>query len=182
MSGGVRLVCASLDLIAAEDESVGALCAQLGVHPPGSWPPMFNGPETRTYFRERIGVDPASAPWWAWYMIGEAYGSDFLVGVCGYKGPPSGAGVVEIGYSVAEPHQRRGYASTAVKLLLSKAFADHRVSTVAAETLPDLVPSQGVLPKCGFARTSVRQDGEDGLIWRHERTRDPTGGSSLQPV
>lgn len=175
MTRVVRLVCASLDLLDAEDQSVDALCARLGVLPPSVWPPEFNGPETRAYFRKHLTEDPAQAPWWAWYLVAKEGGTDLLVGTCGFKGPPTETGEVEIGYSVSSPHQRRGYASGAVLHLIERAFADSRVRLVAAETLPSLVASQGVLLKCGFTWMSERLDPETGVIWRYELSRNRIG-------
>jgi [ribosomal protein S5]-alanine N-acetyltransferase len=81
-------------------------------------------------------------------------------------------GLVEIGYSMLEMHQRQGYATEAVRGLLSWAFQNPEVQRVVADTLPGLTPSIRVMEKSGFAFVG---DGpiEDGMpTIRYELTRD----------
>ncbi len=92
-----------------------------------------------------------------------------LVGVAGYAGPPSSDGAVEIGYAIAEEHQRRGYATEAVQALIDRAFAEPSVVVVTATTYASLAPSIGVLTKTGF--TQVSSDPDTGLL-KYECRRD----------
>jgi ribosomal-protein-alanine N-acetyltransferase len=91
-----------------------------------------------------------------------------LIGSAGYKGPPSADGMVEVGYGIVRDHQRQGYASEAVRGLVAHAFALPTVRRVIAETLPELIPSIGVLRKCGFR--FIGNGSEPGVI-RFELTR-----------
>ena len=100
-------------------------------------------------------------------LAGET-GERVLIGTIGYKGPPSPDGTVEVGYGIVNDHQRRGYASEAVRALVAHAFAVPEVHRVIAETLPELTPSIGVLRKCGFELTG--EGSEPGVI-RFELTR-----------
>ncbi len=93
------------------------------------------------------------------------------VGSCGFKGPPSTDGAVEIAYGVQPDHQGKGYATEAAEALVSFAFADDRVSLVRAHTLPEANASTRVLTKCGFRRIGEVIDPEDGLVWRWEKER-----------
>ena len=93
------------------------------------------------------------------------------MGVAGYAGPPTEEGVIEIGYAITTEYQRRGYATEAVKALVSRAFEDSRVSVIGANTYPALEPSIRVLEKAGFVR--VGNEAESGVI-RYERRRDIT--------
>jgi RimJ/RimL family protein N-acetyltransferase len=72
------------------------------------------------------------------------------MGSAGYKGPPSADATLEVGYGIVSEYQRQGYASEVVHGFLAHAFALPAVHRVVAETLPSLVPSIGVLRKCGF--------------------------------
>ena len=77
-----------------------------------------------------------------------------LIGIAGYVRPPTGDGVVEIGYAIASEHQRRGYAVEAVHALLHHAFTHSLVRSVVATTYSTLLPSIRVLQKTGFVETS----------------------------
>jgi len=112
-----------------------------------------------------LDAHPGEPDCGAWYIIAGGR----LVGTCGYKGPPGPTG--EIGYSVLAPEQRRGFASAAVELLVTRAFRDPRVTAVVAETLPALLPSQGVVAKCGFVADGSRIDPDDGEVVRFVRRR-----------
>ncbi len=78
-------------------------------------------------------------------------------------------GTVEVGYSVLEAHQRRGYASEAVEALVGWAFGHPEVTRVIAETYPELVPSVGVLEKTGFRLIGA---GSEERVIRFERRRN----------
>jgi ribosomal-protein-alanine N-acetyltransferase len=82
-----------------------------------------------------------------WYIVrlGGRGEPATAIGLVGYKGPPNADGVVEVGYGVLEQFRRRGYATEAVAALIQRAFADPRVTRVAAETYPELIPSIGVM-------------------------------------
>lgn len=112
---------------------------------------------------EAFEETPDAAGWLLWYFIcDEDDGPRRLVGVGGYKGPPTEDGTVEIGYSVGESAQRKGYATEATEALVVRAFDDVRVRAVVAETLPTSTASIGVLEKCGFA--CVGKGSEEGTI------------------
>jgi len=162
---GLRLVPATIDLLGLEDVSGAALAAALDVSPPASWPPPFNGPETRDWMRRHLLADPRNAAWFGWYIIATLEGVPTLAGGCGYKGPPDAGGEVEIGYAVVPEYHRRGIARAAVRLLCQRAFAEG-ATAVFAETLPTLHASQGVLRTTGFTKVAERTDPDEGEIWR----------------
>ena len=85
-----------------------------------------------------------------------------LAGTAGFKGKPDENGEVEIGYSIIPELHRRGIATEAIKLLIGHAFANLNVRRIKAETLPRLIPSIGVLLKCGFTQTGEGFDPEEG--------------------
>lgn len=92
------------------------------------------------------------------------------VGQCGFVGPPE-RGVVEIAYAVDPAYRGRGYATEAAKALVEFAFADPRVKTIRAHTLPQENASSRVLLRCGFGRAGEAIDPEAGRVWRWELQR-----------
>lgn len=59
----------------------------------------------------------------------------------------------ELGYRIAENHQGKGYATSAVKLVLDEATSTHKFHRIEAGTSPDNIGSQIVLIKNGFQFT-----------------------------
>ena len=98
----------------------------------------------------------------SWLIVAD----DEVVGLCGYKHPPSGDGKVEIGYGIARGRRGFGYASRAVAAMLDRARSDASISVVVAATAVANVVSQRVLERNGFVRTGTSYDEDDGeLIW-----------------
>ena len=165
--GNVTIVAANSFLLDAVEAGGAALADAIGVAQPASWPPLYNEPEVFAWVRGMMGRHPEAPGWFTWFIIGDGQ----LCGTGGYKGPPGIGGSVEIGYSVIPECQRRGFASSAVNLLVSRAFRDERVRTVRAETLADGIASQGVLRRCGFSSAGSHIDPDEGEILRFQRHR-----------
>lgn len=125
------------------------LARALDAHVPDDWPPDLYDADAIGWTIRALERDPAAADWLGYYFL-RAADPNVLIGVGGFKGPPDGDGVVEIGYSIVRSERRRGFATEASRGLLDHAFSDDRVRRVAAETLPDLVASIGVLVKLGM--------------------------------
>ena len=118
--------------------------------------------------RRLLAANPSLKGWWSYLIVIE---DDLAVGICGYKGPPSLDGTVEIAYGVAPSHQSRGIATEAARLLITQAFADNRVRKICAHTLPERNASTRVLEKCGLRFVGEVIDVEDGRVWRWETRR-----------
>ncbi len=99
--------------------------------------------------------------------------TEAVVGSCGFKGPPTSDGIVEIAYGVAADHQGRGYATEAAEALAAYAFSSGEVRVVRAHTFSDASASTRVLEKCGFRRIGEVLDPEDGLVVRWEKQGRP---------
>jgi RimJ/RimL family protein N-acetyltransferase len=174
----LELVPLTVDLCEAEARGPDVVGRTLRVRVPASWPPPVFEPEDLERLRQRLERDPASRAWTLYYLVQRpavTAAPRELLGIAGYVGPPSAEGVVEIGYAIAEEHQRRGYATEAVRALIQQAFANANVAGVAATTYASLEPSIGVLRKAGFAL--VGQDAASGLV-RYERWREPMRDSN----
>jgi ribosomal-protein-alanine N-acetyltransferase len=159
------LVPATAPLLRAEMEDPRLFFRMLGVHAIEDWPPE-DLVEALPLFREQLERHPDLAGWLSWYWVlrpedaPDLRSSDrapgpaalaILIGSGGFKGRPED-GRVEIGYHVREAHRRRGYATEALRALLTWAFAHPEVRNVIAETAADNAASIGLLEKLGFAR------------------------------
>ena len=158
----------TLEILRAEGEGPSAVGRALGARVPGSWPPPVFEPDDLARIRRQFEESTGHPKWTLHYVLRRAAAQPELVGVAGYFGPPSPDGAVEIGYAIAEEHQRRGYATEAVEALVAGAFEDPAVQMVTATTYVTLEPSIGVLRKTGFSH--VRSDPATGLV-HYERRR-----------
>ena len=150
----LRILTERLELVAADPRLARTLASDraamgrlIGAHVPPEWPPelMAHALEFLAQATER---DPDAVGWWAWLIVLPA--DRVLIGSVGFKGPPDGDGRVDIGYSVLDAWQGRGYASEAVAALVDWAFAEPRVTHIIGETFPHLAASVRVLEKSGF--------------------------------
>jgi RimJ/RimL family protein N-acetyltransferase len=169
----LELVPATRQTILAALKGSEALGASLGVTVPATWPPLYlDSPSLEFVLRQMPNGAPRSA-WWLYFIIlRDTERPGTLIGSAGYKGAPSADGTVEVGYGIVSDRHRQGYASEAVRGLVSRAFIEPVVSRVIAETLPELAGSIGVLRKCGFRFLGAGS--EPGVI-RFELTRADYG-------
>jgi RimJ/RimL family protein N-acetyltransferase len=158
----LELVPATLESTRAALAGTEELRTSLGASVPSSWPPMFLDAASLTFTLDRLAEGPEQAGWWLYFIVLKSGEGRTLIGSGGYKGPPTTDGTVEVGYGIVSDHQRRGYASEATRGLVARAFAAPGVRRAIAETLPDLIPSIGVLEKCGFRLTG--EGSEPGVI------------------
>ncbi|MBL1176794.1 GNAT family N-acetyltransferase [Pantanalinema sp. GBBB05] len=117
----------------------------------------------------QLRAAPSPDPWTHGFAI-VLKTSSAVIGICGYKGPPSSDGVVEIAYSVNADQQGRGYATEAAEALTQHALKSPQVRLVCAHTRPEENASTRVLTKCSFRWVGEVNDPEDGLVWRWEHT------------
>ncbi len=165
----LELIRATLELTRAALDDPAALAANLGARVPATWPPEFLDPPSLRFTLDRLAEGGEQAGWWLHFVVlVDGVTGRTLIGSAGYKGPPSPDGTVEVGYGIVRDHQRRGYASEAVRGLLAHAFAVPAVQRIIAETLPELAPSIGVLRKCGFRLIG---DGSEPGVIRFELRR-----------
>jgi len=149
----LNLVASTRALIKKDIAGRGRLAEALGVQVPEAWPPDLYGPGAMRFALQQLD-DPSEQGWSFWYLV-TADDPGKLAGICGFKGRPDEGGSVEIGYSVLDCFQRRGFATEAVARLVVWAFSHANVNEVCAETLPHLLQSIGVLEKNGFRYTGA---------------------------
>lgn len=178
----LELVAATEAQLRAELEGREAFAAALGARVPDGWPPELygeHGTAAARWVLDRMAEQPLERRFFQYYfLLVEADEARTLVGVGGFKGAPV-EGAVELGYEVLEQFRGRGFATEATAGMLSFAFAQPDVNLVAAQTLPHLAPSIGVLQRCGFRLTGA---GDALGVIRFEidreewRRRQPTSG------
>lgn len=156
----LQLLPARVDVLRAAAAMDRAKTAELlGADVTPDWPPDLLQ-DALTPTADHLESGKWKHPWSTYFMmLAEPY---TLVGTCGFKAPPAEDGGVEVGYSVVKSHQRRGYATEATQGLIDFAFADPRVTHVIAETLPDLLPSIGVMEKVGMTFLCSDTSGASG--------------------
>lgn len=123
---------------------------------------------------EQLRSDPAAADWVARAaVVGEA-----VVGHVGFHGPPDGAGMVEVAYSVDPGHRRRGHAREMLRTALAWAESEPGVRTVRSSISPDNTASLRTIAPFGFHRVGEQWDDEDGLEILYERPTRRAGPAS----
>jgi RimJ/RimL family protein N-acetyltransferase len=153
----------TLDVIEAEIADRRRMAKLLGAEIPGGWPPPLNDESTQRWTRDNLLANPDNRGWGTWYFMLRRDGREpALVGTGGFKGKFVAPGTCEVGYSIMDDHQRRGYASEATAALVGWAFAHREIERVVAHTLSELTPSMRVLEKNGFVR--VEETLEEGAI------------------
>jgi RimJ/RimL family protein N-acetyltransferase len=152
-----------LDAALASDE---ALTQALGCEVAPGWASF---PEALAPARDALVSAPDGFAWGARLFLSEDPRE--LVGWGGFKGPPA-AGLVELGYEVAEGRRGRGLATAATRAMVAEALADARVRAVIAHTLARRNASTRVLEKAGFEPAGqARENGR--AVWRFKLTRRP---------
>jgi [ribosomal protein S5]-alanine N-acetyltransferase len=163
----LQLVGATPAMLRAEGDDRARFGELLNARVPASWPPELYDDGARLWTLNAVESQPEQAGWWMYYVVVEGPGRE-LAGLAGYKGPPGDDGTVEVGYGVLPEHQRRGYATEATAALVERAFGHPNVTRVIAETMPELVPSIGVLEKLGF---TLEGDGSEPGVIRYTLPR-----------
>lgn len=165
----LQLVPATVELVSAELQGSVHLAAVAGFTVPASWPPQYHDRSALEYVLTRLVHHGEHAEWWFAYLVHRADPA-VVVGTAGFAGPPR-EGAVEIGYSVLPEYQRQGFASEAARGLVARAFEESAVAKVVAHTLPHLLPSIGVLSKCGFRQVDRPAEAEEAGAIRFELPR-----------
>ena len=104
---------------------------------------------------------------WEWYAIWmiELNNGTHIGELC-FKGLDEN-GVAEIGYGISEEHRCQGYATEAVKAVLTWAFQNTEVTAIEAETDAENTASKRVLEKCGFiANGKIGEEGPRFTVTR----------------
>jgi RimJ/RimL family protein N-acetyltransferase len=123
---------------------------------PPTWPPE-NVRDVLDIFSTAMEGDPQNTDWVAYYWLSttEIPGKHVLVGSGGFMDRPDKDGAVEIGYGTLDEFQNRGYATEAVKSLVTWANEQAELITIFAEADVENLASQRVLQKAGFVEAGA---------------------------
>ena len=177
MTRRLELIPATADLVRAEIDEPERFFDRLGVTRADDWP-SENLQGVLPLFLEAL-QDPANVGWLSWYWVDRA--ENAIVGGGGFKGQPSGEGVVEIGYETRPAYRRRGYASESVAALVDWALSQTGVRHVIAETAHGNAASIGVLRATGFKPAGTGSEPE--LVrFEHIARGDSADASRLGPA
>jgi RimJ/RimL family protein N-acetyltransferase len=112
-----------------------------------------------------LEADPASLPWLMRAIVLRE--ETRAIGLINFHAPPDEHGAVEIGYEIAEPYRRRGFAREAATALIDWAAANG-ARLVRARIDVGNVASQATLVGFTFIREQI--DEVDGPEYVYERT------------
>lgn len=153
----LELVSANAELARAAARDHAELSRLLAARVTAQWPPELMR-DAMDWCIDLYERDPAIGGWGVWYTVlaepSPGAPERAIIGSVGFYGRPGavgGAGSVEMGYSVLDEVQRRGYASEAVAAMVEWAFSHGEVNRLTAHTFERHEPSLGVLRKCGFS-------------------------------
>jgi ribosomal-protein-alanine N-acetyltransferase len=63
-----------------------------------------------------------------------------------------------VGYWIGRPHARQGFMADALKVIVRFMFEGLRMHRLEAACIPNNLPSQGVLKKCGFREEGLARE------------------------
>ncbi|QKW10741.1 GNAT family N-acetyltransferase [Streptomyces sp. NA04227] len=112
------------------------------------------------YRLDQLAANPACAGWITQIVVDEPGGD--VVGYAGFHGPPDGAGMVELGYSVVPEHRRQGYARAILTAFLDRATAEPLVRKLRVTIRPDNTASLATISGFGFEKVGEQWDERDG--------------------
>ena len=161
-SSPIHLVLCDQKILESILEGDQKIAAHLNIQVPKNWSEF--GSAIFQYALDKIIAAPDSSKWWTYLPI--LTSSNTLIGSCGFKGPPTPNGEVELGYEVAKEYRNRGFATEITRHLVDIAFNDHSITVVLAHTLAEKNASVRVLEKCGFKFIEEIIDPNDGTIWK----------------
>jgi RimJ/RimL family protein N-acetyltransferase len=156
----LKLIPATPALARAEIARTPDFSRLLGASVPRNWPPQ-GVEDALPLFLDWLEAAPEAVGWYSWYAldVSEPAAASVLVGCGGFLGPPQDGGI-ELGYSVLEQFQGRGYGTEMVAGLVQWSLAQPGVEIISAETESANPASERVLIKSGFSR--VGAIGPDG--------------------
>jgi [ribosomal protein S5]-alanine N-acetyltransferase len=161
----ISLLPCDLALLELAVQNPTALEERLGARIASGWEEFASAMKVS---RDKLRANSELSGWWTHLVLAGA--PPMVVGVCGYTGPPTVDGVVEIAYAIAPSYQGQGIATQAAAELIRRAFGDMRVRLVCAHTMPEHNASTRVLEKLGMSFAGFANDADEGTVWRWELT------------
>ncbi|WP_018476756.1 GNAT family N-acetyltransferase [Pontibacter roseus] len=137
-----------------------AILTQIGLQPTRFWPDQ-ESMDTLPRIIKRLELVPEPTGFESWMIVLRQNAT--VIGDAGFKGPPNAEGAVDIGYSIIEQEQQRGYALETARALVEWAFRQPEVKAVTANCLLENAPSARILQKLGMEEI-IRDD--EVIYWK----------------
>jgi ribosomal-protein-alanine N-acetyltransferase len=112
--------------------------------------------------RDRLRERPEEAQWWNWLVVDREAGE--AVGSVAFAGPPDAEGAVLVGYAMYGAYEGRGYATEAVKAMVTWAFAQPGVREVRALAPVWNTPALRVAENVGMRPVGSDEDDDVGEV------------------
>lgn len=160
----LRLVAMSPATVQAEDKGSAALGQSLGAPVSGDWPPQHWEPHVRMHILAQLSAHPETTGWHRYMLLDGR--PQVLIGSLGAF--PCAAGDVEMGYSVVDSQQRRGYGTEAAQAHVSWLLLQPAVHSVSAQTYTTMPQSIKIMERCGMRLVGP---GDDPGTVRYRRWR-----------
>ena len=105
-------------------------------------------------------ANPKVNPWLVHVIVERS--SRTAIGIANFHDSPDENGVVEIGYRIAPPKRRQGFARETTIGMFRWALHDSRVTTFRASISPGNVASRHLVETLGLTEVGLQEDPEDG--------------------
>ncbi|HEY4651846.1 MAG TPA: GNAT family N-acetyltransferase [Pontibacter sp.] len=139
----------------------------LGLQPTCFWPDQETM-DTLPRIIKRLELLPEPTGFESWMIVLKHNAT--VIGDAGFKGAPDKDGTVDIGYSIIEQEQQRGYGLETAQALVDWAFRQPKVKSLTASCLLENTASTRILEKLGMQEV-VRDD--EVIYWKLPRPRVP---------
>lgn len=165
----LRLITFEADHLAALVRGPQSLGDLLRVAIPDQWPahPAAYGQALALLKKRPLLSDSG---WWLYLFVSPALKS--VVGSGGFRSAPDANGVVRAGCEIAPAFRRQGFASEALRGLISYAFTRPAVNAVEAWSLPAKGAQSRLAEAVGMSRVGETSDPAEGKVWQWRVTRD----------
>ena len=112
---------------------------------------------------KNVAEDPDNIVWRSvWLIVRKS--DNTVVGSSDFKRVPDENGETEIGYGLSKEFEHNGYMTETVEFMCRFAGEQEGVKAVLAETVPQNLPSQNVLKRCGFELYKTKEN----LWWKRK--------------
>lgn len=129
-----------------------------GISNPYGWFGPEPGPVQRRI--AQVKVDPSVNPWLLRAIVERA--TNEAVGLINFHDRPDAQGMLEVGYRIAAPRRREGFAREATLGLFHWASHQPGVAVFRASISPDNTASLALAAGLGFIEVGVQEDEIDG--------------------
>ena len=146
----LALVAITPQSLQSEISADGLLGAITNTHVPLKWPPEHWEPHVFDLLLKRIADDATEVGWHRYIALRHTDNSRTLIGTLGGFRKAERPEECEVGYSVLENYQGKGYATEGTRALIDWALARSSLKMISAQTLPSLPKSIRVMEKCGM--------------------------------